>query len=540
MLQHKHDLSFTATIFALALIGVVASLSWFVPSRSLAAEGGTINVRIQTENTTLFDGQVYVTASGCTVTDDAGQEHVITGAKAVCALDAAAQLGQFDYNLGYYDSFGLFLNRVASFEPTADYSKYWSLVVNYEMASVGLADYTVQEGDEVVLAFGSAASAALRLKVADNEVLEGKKLVVRVQRLVDAKKQTFAPVAGATVIFNDNISVVTDNFGKASFRPTRNTTAVTVYATVADAVNSATETITVMPKNTTKRPVSIKQQHQLAAEGIKLLSGMIAPDGMILNSQSLTEWAAMAFAAGDVKIEKRLSKAVVAYTPTAADGTTELARHILALTAIGFDPHSVRGRDYVARLQATRRGQQYGSAAFVNDDIFAGLALLAAGEDGNAPAVRRAIKAAKAGLKKDGGVSYAVAGSQSDVDTTTFFLQLVNAAPAAGNSTPIAAARRAANHWLTQQQNLDGGFGYAAYTNSNSASSAVVLQALNSREHPTATILMRNRRTVLNYLAAVQKPNGLFAYSTTVSSSYDALNTAYAVIGLYQKSLPAL
>lgn len=515
---------------------MIASLGFIVPLVSQASSGATVDLRVQTSTETIFNAPVYVSGDGCTVTDRSGTTHAIAGVQAICALVEAGAMGAFEYAVDYYDGLGLFLASINEYAAPADYSEFWSFFVNYESASVGLADYTVTEGDAILLAFGPYTMDALRLRIADNEILAGDAVVVRVQRLADATSQHFESVAGATVIFNDTVNVLTDAYGKAHYQPNQKSDTVTLYAMNTGAVRSMTQTMTVVDRNDAVKSVSQDVQAVMAADGVASLRAKMDDNGMILASQSLTEWAAMALAAHGESSD-RLADAVLDYVPTVADGTNELARHILALAALGYNPQNVNGVDYIDRLKKTRSGKQFGSAAFVNDDIFAGLALLAAGEDGDSQSVRLAVRAAKQGIKADGGVSFAIASPTSDVDTTAFFIQFISAAQQAGSSIPITAAQKTATHYLVQQQNLDGGFGYADLSTSNAASSAVALQAMHSVDRSPQAI-MRNKRTAHNYLAAVQQPSGQFAYSTDMSSSYDALNTAYAIIGLSQSALP--
>lgn len=521
--------------YLLALAAVVG-----LPQLTQAADYAAVNLRIQAGEEMIFNGEVYVSSDGCQVTDSAGVEHDIDGAKAICALTGVGQAGAFEYSVDYFEGIGLFLNSVNEYATdSVNYSEYWTFFVNYAGAEVGLADYTVSNGDEVLLSFGPYTSDALRVKIPDNEMIVGAPVFVRVQSVVDADKQIFAPVSGATVHFddgNETVTVTTDKHGKARFMPTATSTSVTFYATKNGAVRSETGLITRYERNQAAKPLDSAAQVAMAQAGIALLKSDIDDAGLILGNQSLTEWAAMSLAAGD-ESANRLAEAVVAYEPKVSDGTNEIARHILALVALGYDPRNVNEIDYVERLKDTQSGKQFGSEAFVNDDIFAGLALLAAGEAGDAAEVKVALQAAKAGINKDGGVAFAVENNVSDVDTTAFFVQFVSAAQAQGNTMPMKGVHQAALHYLVQQQNLDGGFGYSDFQPSNSSSTAVVVQALHSIGRNPGQVL-RNKRSAYNYLKSIQKDSGQFSYSVYVSSNYDVLNTAYAIIGLFHKSLP--
>ncbi len=474
------------------------------------------DVRIETADDTIYSGSVYISDDGCTVSDADGVEHDITGAKAVCALNEAATLGGFDYILED-SSYGLYLTTVA--EQAADAVDYWSFFVNYTSASVGLADYDLTDGDSIILSLGGYPNTALELVAPVKEVLAGEKLVVRV-------KADGVALEGATVHFN-NQTDTTDAFGKASFKP-KQTTSLDVYVEATGYTRSATTTIRVVPKHTANVMVSGAEQQAMITSAADYLASAMDDDGLLEGSQSVTDWAAISLAAAGLDTAQ-FSPAILTYDPTTDDAyaTGEIARHILALAALGEDPTDQNGVNYVARLLNTKEDGQFGDTAFVNDDIFAGLALLAAGVAADDADVQRAVVAAKDSVNADGGVSYAVAIDTSDVDTTAYFVQLLNAAGQTGK------VKQAAVRYLKDQQNLDGGWGYEDHGVSNSSSTAVALQALDKT-------VRQNHRSGYNFLASVQKPNGRFSYGTDGSYSYETLNSAYAIMALAHQSLPVV
>lgn len=475
-------------------------------------------VRIETADDTIYSGDVYIADDGCTVQDVDGVKHKITGAKAVCALEEAATLGGFEYVLED-SSYGLYLTTVD--EQTADAVDYWSFFVNYTSASVGVAEYDLVDGDSMILSLGGYPNSALELVVPAKELLAGNKLVVRV-------KADGAALEGATVHFN-NQTDTTDAFGKASFKPNQTSSLdVYVYVEADGYTRSVTSTIRVVPKHSANVAVSDAEQSAMVSSAADYLAGAIDENGLLEGSQSVTDWAVISLAAAS-QDTSALVDAVVSYDPklSADYATGELARHILALEALGLDAHDSNGVDYVARLLKTKTNSQFGDEAFVNDDIFAGLALLAAGVAVDDADVQRAVQAAKDSVNTDGGVSYAVALDTSDVDTTAYFIQLLDAAGQDGK------VKQAAVRYLKEQQNLDGGWGYDDHGVSNASSTSVALQAL----HKT---VRKNHRSGYNFLVSVQKPNGRFVYDVDGSYSYETLNSAYAMMALAHQSLPVV
>lgn len=457
-------------------------------------------VRIETAADTIFNGEVYVADSGCTVTDSAGVAHDVAGAVALCALNEAATLGGFDYVL-QDSSFGLYLTEIDG--QAATDTAYWSFFVNYTSATVGLAEYELENGDEMILSLGGYPNSALELRLPVKEVLVGEKVVVRI-------KADGQPVAGATVHFNQQTKT-TDHLGKASFKP-NHTTSIDLYAEADGYTRSTTTTVRVVEKNNKNITLSSAQEQNMIDEAAQYLISQTD------TSQSVTEWMAIGLAAAG-QDTSTLTEAVVGYDPTITDdyAMTEIARHILVLAALGQD----------ASVYVTRLGKADDDAAFVNDNIFAGLALLASGVSADDDDVQAAITAAKQAINIDGGVSYAIAETISDVDTTAYFVQLLTAAGAEGK------VRENAIQYLKNQQNLDGGWGYSDHGLSNASSTAVALQTL------TETV-RRNHRSGYNFLVNVQKPNGRFVYDQAGSYSYETLNTAYALLALAQQPLPVV
>lgn len=474
------------------------------------------NLRVETADETVYAGDVYISSDGCTVRDTDGEKHTIAGAAAICALKAAATLGGFEYEL-QNSSYGLYLTSVDG--QAASSSDYWSFFVNYTVAATGLSDYELSNEDSVILSLGGYPNNALELKVPTKQVLVDEKLVVRV-------KSNGEPVSGATVHFGD-VTKTTDSLGKARFTPTDTTNALEVYATADGSTRTPTASIRVMRRYSDNVIVTGAEQQTMSAEAAEFLLARVGEDGMISGSQSVTDWTVIALAQANVAVPEAMQAAVLDYDPTidVAYATNEIARHILAVEALGYDATNQNGVNYVARLLNTKSNGQFGDAAFVNDDLYAGLALLAAGVTTDDADVLRAVAAAKEGINTDGGLSYAVALDESDNDTTAIFVQLLS------NIGDDSKAYRRAVNYLLDQQNYDGGWGYDDHGLSNSSSTSVVLQALHAAGY-TPNKVRSNHRTGYNFLASIQNNSGAFDYDLIGSYSYKTLNSASAITAL--------
>ncbi len=210
---------------------------------------------------------------------------------------------------------------------------------------------------------------------------------------------------------------------------------------------------------------------------------------------------------------------------------------MLAIAATGNDPRTFTGIDLVAKLNTFHTNGQIGDPALLNDDIFGILALIAAGEPLDDPAIQDA-KTTLLNAQQENG-------SWGDTNTTAAAIQALIAAGVAPSQEPISRALL----WLKDTQNEDGGFPYSwpanPYTGeqdpSDSSSSAWVAHAIKKAgEDPASSAWEKNGKDALDHLLALQQSNGSFAHSSTFTdeTSFTPISTAYAVIALAGKSLP--
>jgi energy-coupling factor transport system substrate-specific component len=193
-------------------------------------------------------------------------------------------------------------------------------------------------------------------------------------------------------------------------------------------------------------------------------------------------------------------------------GAGDLERTILALHACGASTRRLAGGDPVARLLRFRAGD--GSfGRLVNLTAFAVLALRAAGEPAGGAVVGAAARWLARQQNPDGGFSYAMRGSASDVDDTAAALQGVVAA-----SVPSGPVVSQAVVFLEHAQNPDGGYPLQSGGESNAQSTAWAVQGLVAAgRDPRA--LTRGGRSPLNYLEGLVASDGSVRYSSTSSQT---------------------
>ncbi len=513
------------------LVAMIFTVVAFMALPVQAATYYGIDVRIEAEET-LFSDTVWITDEGCTVTDASGVTSIIEGASAICAFTAAADQAGLSYELLDY-GFGLYLNSIDEY--IGDLSNYWLYYVNYESGSVGLADYLLSDGDELLLSYGSDLSA-LRLTLDAVQITTGEEVTATVDYysydwMTDSGE--YLPAENVGVTFG-NTTILTDMNGQAVFS-TDDSAAYSVQADADNYTRSYVTTLRVYQRIGSFNTLSKYRRTEIRKNGIAYLKGAMDSDGLVDGDQSLTEWSAMALAASGKK-NKKMFRAVKQYDPGVADGTTTLARHAMTLEAIGKNARNYKKVNYIQRMKKTFGNSQFGDENLCNDDIFAVLALISADEKSSSLYIHESVESTFACQNDDGGFSYTPGGA-SDVDTTASWYMMAQHLRGTDIGLDMKAKRKAALGYLKKSQNPDGGWGYADGAVSNASSTSWVLQALRSRRHEAKRV-KKNNLNGFHFLGEVSSSDGAFAYDALGTSSVESLNTAYAVMALKGKSFP--
>jgi energy-coupling factor transport system substrate-specific component len=213
------------------------------------------------------------------------------------------------------------------------------------------------------------------------------------------------------------------------------------------------------------------------------------------------------------------------------DGLGDAERTILAAYACGASAYSFAGRDLLAEvLRARNRDNSFGEQ--VNLTAFAIFALRAVGHSPGFAAIREAAGWIERQQNSDGGFSFAVHGSPSDVDDTGAALQALVAAGARNRRILGAAA-----DYLIRSQNLDGGLPQQYGGESNAQSTAWAVQGLVAAGYDPAKVRRHGSRSPVGYLESLVAPGGSVRYSRTGSQS-PVWVTAQALIALAGKTFP--
>lgn len=250
-----------------------------------------------------------------------------------------------------------------------------------------------------------------------------------------------------------------------------------------------------------------------------------------LSSHSNNSWSTMALSSIGANPTAEYLKTV--------SGSTALdySAPILAITSLNQNPRTFGSEDYVAKLKTFHTNSQIGDTTTINDDIFALLALIAAGEDISSGAGNDAKNFILNNQGSDGGWGFSVGGS-SDSNMTSTAIVALKAAGVSPSDNHIQNGLE----YLKTAQNDDGGFTYDPHssygTASDSSSTAWVLWALNSLGVDQNT-WSKNGNSPRAYLESQQHADGWFKYqSNSTPDAFSTTTTAYVVIALAGKSLP--
>ena len=212
---------------------------------------------------------------------------------------------------------------------------------------------------------------------------------------------------------------------------------------------------------------------------------------------------------------------------TNPEGTAELGKMVTLVTAAGENPRAFNNHDYVAELKARMKADgQFGD--FVYTTYWGIFGLVSAGEDVSLP-----VAWLKKQQNEDGGYGW-VPGAESDSDDTA---AVIMALVAAGEPADTPAVARAIDYLGAHQMN-DGSFNYGGTSSSNAASAAWVIQAIAATgEDPSSW--SKNGNDPVTTLVNFQQPDGSFLWTTYTADNPCGM-TARAIPALLGKPYPIL
>ncbi|MBI2647825.1 MAG: terpene cyclase/mutase family protein, partial [Candidatus Wildermuthbacteria bacterium] len=448
--------------------GIVALGMAFAPEARAEAATATFSVRYQ--DILLLDHQsVDIPAVGTvTISTQDGIERVVNAQSVLgmlISLDRANDSFRISKATYYpWSPPSVYVNCIFVESPQTDACENWLYAVNGQDPQIGMDAYVPQAGSQVFLYFG----VSKRVSAAGTSVAPDSPFTLASQQYLFETNE-WGPLGGVTIgITQPNLAdpfspveVVTaavDGIGNAVFSLAgvgrydagikedyyTFKLPITVYNPIGGVISAVAATAvggTVPPTPATPAAVRVEK-------AVEFLLSYQDGDGSFLQSQRLTDWAAIALGAHDsAGSAAGRVRSYLLVNPDPGSLPTDFERRAMALMALGVNPYNGTSTDYIAKIIAAFDGTQIGDPSLFNDDIFGLLVLLRAGYASADPVVSKTAEFIMSKQQADGsfiGVDMTAAAIQA--------LVLVQENPG------VAGALQKASAYLASNLGSDGGF----------------------------------------------------------------------------------
>lgn len=418
---------------------------------------GVAHITIRNGTTIATSSAISFALSGTTdVTATTGGLHTIAASSTLASLVALDALSS-DFSLStleYNGGFGAFylkciLIPTASSDPACD---NWQYTVNGTTPSVGMDSFILHDGDVVYVYFGYPRQVVL----SSATIASGESVTATAQQY-DPSTGNYVGASHYTIGLTQTnpadpwnpLEIATstsDTLGQAVF-------SVSATGTYAVGIQedyyfpTATLTVTDAPIQTSFGGSVIPRSIFDVPLALQFLLAQQNTDGSF-SSPIITDWAALAFAAGNPSLGDSL-KTYLRVHPESFSSVTDNERRAMALQSVGIDPYTGTGHDYIAPIVGAFDGTQIGDSALDNDDIFALLVLTHAGYTQSDDLIQKIASFVISRQKPDGSWD-------SSVDMTAAAIQALGplyAVSGSGRSLGMASG------YLAAKQQSDGGWG---------------------------------------------------------------------------------
>ncbi len=238
----------------------------------------------------------------------------------------------------------------------------------------------------------------------------------------------------------------------------------------------------------------------------------------------------------DLSVVDYLRRSVPQLTPNSRP--TDYERNLLAIAHTGENPRDFNGIDFVAKVKAFFDGEQVGRKAQLNDDFFAVISLLAAGESPFDPVVQGSRSYMLQNRNADGGWSFLI-GLESDLDDTSAAVMALAAIGDPADRPVIEGALQ----FLKARQNADGAFPFfgGGGEESNAASTSWAIDAIVAAGDTPLSLRWQTAsgKNPVVGLLGLQMADGAFRCFLPTPRA-EALTTSYAIAALLGRPHPGI
>lgn len=367
-------------------------------------EPDTITLTIRDGSVTAFSGTVELAATttpDTLVTPTAGGEPVSISARSLLAtlLTLDTENDSFEITqYTYYPAYASFLIDCIAVpaSSTSPHCFNWTYAVNGSYPFDGVDDKILAAGDTAHFFFGPQRKVILSTTTVEVDTpftATASNYDLATGEYVAAPGFTIgAGTANPDFSFTEIATGTADALGQVVF---------TLHATGTFSVGIKedfyfpSESILITGSATTSEPVSDEPVPSSSGGGgtpaptgfnipraLAFIASHQTADGSF-TSPIVTDWAALAFAAGEPGVPKQLLRTYLLTSAPAFTNVTDNERHALALEALDINPYTGTSHDYITPIVAAFDGIEIknspSDAGIVNDDIFGLIALLHAG-----------------------------------------------------------------------------------------------------------------------------------------------------------------
>ena len=528
------------------LIGLITAVFFLIPVASLAAVD--VKLRIEGPDQNFVSSPLVLPESCSVVESGTSTPRVFSGDKAICALEQA----RADDLISTYQvtdwGFGYSLDAINHATNTPDWSQSWTIRINNIAAQTGIDGASLQSGDMLLLAYGPWPLEPLNLRLATSTSALNQPVEMSTEVWNDTNNQfenfyatsTFwingekIESASGTISWTPAATGTVEAWVEASGKARSDKKILEIIEATASSSDSGpgndatgTPPVESAGSNSSAGGGGTVIVHQTidTAKAVKyLLAGQLS-DGSIGGDRIVSDWAALALAAvgADSDAREKLKNYLLADDPGAK--TTDYERRAMALMALGVDPYSAAGKNYIEKIVSAFDGNQLGDSLYFNDDIFGIFPLFSAGYSNADAVIAKTISFILASRQAD--------GSWGGVDLTAAAIQALAQAKNRGGLEPeletnINEALLKAKNYLKSAQQNTGQIG------SNSMSTSWSIQAINALgESPFGW--EKNYHNPNDFLRSQQQSDGGME-ETTAADNIRLWSTAYAITASTDKT----
>ena len=478
------------------------------------------NFIVRNGNTVLFTDAVPLPSAGMiSINDKNGNAHSINSRSVLAVLNSIANSSNMFLisDLEYYDSYGSFYLKCITPQSGSEACDNWQYAVGSSTPTPGIDQTILSGGETVGIYFGSQHRVQF-----DTTTISAGGSVTATAQSYNYADNTWSPLSGVTIgltVPNPNdtwnptvvssihvsqdgtaqIAVANPGVYTAGIAEDYYFPSYTVTAIAAPVVNSFGDGAQLTA--TSSKLFSVPQ-------ALSYLQSVQATDGSFGESDMYTDWAGIAYGAGNVSgTSTDLLLSYLKSHATLSPNLTDNERRTMTLLSLGQNPYAFSGTNYIDAITKSFDGNQFGDSSLINDDIFALIPLSASGYTATDTMISKDISFVISKQNIDGSWNESVDMTSAAVQALEQFNSV------AGVIDSISKA----GIYLQHSQNADGGWG-------NISSSSWAIDAMNT----LGDTWMKNGKSSSDYLLAQQVSDGAVLPNTETKQNR-IWATSYAI-----------